>query len=126
MARVLIDTSALVSAVEWRVDIWSELERVLLVPFTVAVVEGTLAELDVVAAKSGKHKLRVRIAKMLLVKKGVERLAGVGHVDDVIVELADRKSTFVLTQDQGLKRRLKAKGVPVITIRQKKFLVVVE
>jgi hypothetical protein len=122
MVRVIVDTNALVSAVEWRVDLWSELERILVVPFTVAVVEGTFAELDAVAAKSGKHKQRVKVAKMLLVKKGVERLPGAGHVDDVIVGLADRKSTFVVTQDQALKRRLKAKGVPVITIRQKKFL----
>ncbi|MEM4246891.1 MAG: nucleotide-binding protein [Candidatus Woesearchaeota archaeon] len=124
MKTVILDTNFLVDCLSWKVDFFSEIQRILPFNYRLAVVDKTLDELDLLE-KKGKmiSKLGARLAKQVISKKsiGIIRTDKKGYTDTLILKSAGRDS-IVATQDQNLKRRLKAKGIPVIVIRQKKYL----
>ncbi|MEM4240140.1 MAG: hypothetical protein QXK08_03035 [Candidatus Woesearchaeota archaeon] len=124
MKTIILDTNFLVDCLSWKVDFFREIERILPFNYRLAVVDKTLDELDTVI-REGKQdaKTGARIAKQLIMKKRI----GIIQTDkkcctDALILKAAGKETIVATQDQELKRRLKAKGIPVIIIRQKRFL----
>jgi hypothetical protein len=128
MKTIIIDTNFLVDCLAWKVDFFRELDRILPFTYALAVVDKTLDELDALS-KTGKQaaKLGARLAKQLIAKKRIAIITTdkKGYTDTLIIKHATN-NTAVATQDQALKRRLKAKGIPVIIIRQKKYLQLVE
>jgi len=124
MKTVILDTNFLVDCLSWKVDFFSELTRVLSSQFTLVVIDKTVDELDTVI-KEGKQTERIgaRLAKQLIAKGRVSIIQTdkKGHTDALILKHAT-KDTIVATQDQALKRKLKEKSIPVIVIRQKKYL----
>jgi hypothetical protein len=124
MKTVILDTNFLVDCLIWKVDFISEIGRILPFQYRLAVVDKTLDELDMLA-KEGKMiaKLGARLAKQVIAKKAISiiRTDKKGYTDTIILKNADQE-TIVATQDQELKRRLRAKGLSVIIIRQKKYL----
>ncbi len=124
MKTVILDTNFLVDCLGWKVDFFSELERILPFRHELAVVDKTLDELDKIITE-GKQDARIgaRIAKQLIMKKriGIIMTDKKGYTDTLILKAAGKES-IVATQDQNLKRRLKAKGIPVVVIRQRKYL----
>jgi len=113
MHTIVLDTSFLLSAIENHVDIFSELDRVCNFPYTIAIVDKTLDEL--------KGKPGEKLIKELIKKKDVYimQTGGGEYVDELLLGLK-QKDLIIATQDKELKKRLK---VPVITIRQKKYLI---
>lgn len=124
MKKIILDTSFLVSCAEFKVDLFSEIERICDFTFELCIVDKSLDELKLIEQKSGKHKTYVGIVG-LFIKKGIKSLKSGSKksVDDIIIELVDKENYVVATQDAELKRRLKQKQVPIITIRQKKYLI---
>jgi rRNA-processing protein FCF1 len=122
--RVILDTSFLLIPAQFGVDIFSELDRVCGFAYTVHIVDGTVQELEGILAKQrGKHKEAAKLALGLLRAKNINTLPSAGEkVDDAIASLAD-KDTLVATQDAGLKRRVKGKAGGIITLRQKRYLI---
>ena len=122
MKKVILDTNAVMEMVEFKIDLFRELERILDIPYQVGVVEGTIKELEEIIKN---QRLRFsRAAKMgiaLLKAKKVNVLSGKGKVDDVLVEYS-HQGALVLTQDKELKKRLTR---PFLTIRQKKTVVMI-
>lgn len=127
MKKLILDTSFLVSCAEFKVDLFSEINRICSFSYDLFVIDKSLDELNVIEKKSGKHKTYVSIVK-LFIKKGIKLIPTKSQksVDDLIINVADKETCIVATQDAELKRRLKQKQVPVITIRQKKYLVLQE
>jgi hypothetical protein len=124
MKTVILDTNFLVDCLAWKVDFFTELDRILPFAYELKVVDKTLDEFDkIIAIARDDSKIGAKLAKQLIAKKriGVISTARKGYVDALILRLAD-KDTVVATQDRELKRKLKAKGIPVIIIRQKKYL----
>lgn len=124
MKTVILDTNFIVDCLSWKVDFFSEIQRILPFQYKLAVVDKTLDELDLLAKKGNTiARLGARLAKQVIAKKaiGIIRTDKKGYTDTLILKAAG-KDAIVATQDQNLKRRLKAKGVPVIVIRQRKYL----
>ena len=122
MKKVIIDTNALMAIGEFKVDVFSELENCCDFKYRLFVLGGTIDELKKITDEQrGKYKRAAKLALSLLKVKNVGVLNGNGNVDDLLVEHSI-KGDLVLTQDIGLKRRLKK---PYLTIRQKKKVVVV-
>ncbi len=123
--KVVLDTNFLLIPGQFRVDIFSELDRVCQGAYQVFILDKTLEELENILRKQrGKHKEAAKLALGLVKAKNINTLpSGKETVDDAIVALAD-KDTLVATQDMGLKRRLKGKAGGVITLRQKKYLII--
>ncbi len=127
MKTVLLDTNFLVDCLTWKVDFFSEIRRILPFQYTLAVVDKTIDELDKVAVEGkGDSKIGARLARQVIAKKEISiiKTDKKGYTDTLILKAAG-KDVIVATQDQELKRRLKAKGIPVIIIRQKKYLEII-
>ena len=124
MKTIILDTNFLVDCLSWKVDFFGELERICLFTYKLVVVDKTIDELDKIIAESKPDvKIGAKLSKQLIARGriGVITTDKKGYTDTIILKTAD-KDTIVATQDQDLKRRLKAKGIPVIIIRQKKYL----
>jgi rRNA-processing protein FCF1 len=124
--RVIIDTNFLLIPGQFRVDIFSEIERLMNEPFEMCVVDKSVGELNKLAA-AGKEadKFAAKLALVLIIQKNLKTLHSFGSkesVDDIIVKKAD-KDSFIATQDKALKERVKEKGAKIIGLRQQKYLV---
>ena len=107
MLKILLDTSFIIESIKYKIDIEDKLKDLLLEPFEMFIVENTLKELE-------KKRLKNLSLKML---KGLKTLPSITkHVDDEITSL---EGYIVATNDKGLKRRLKKKGVKLISLVNK-------
>lgn len=121
-AKVLLDTNFLLIPAKFRVDIYSEIERIMPVPFELYVLDKTLDELDtIIATQRGKEKASARLAKAILEAKKPKTLKTTSkdYVDSIILGL---KGFIIATQDSELRSMLKKRGVQTIVLRQKKYL----
>lgn len=122
MKKVILDTNAVMDMVEFKIDLFTELQRILDIPYQVCILEGTIKELEQII--QGQRMRFARAAKMglaILKSKKIKILPGEGKVDDILVHYS-QQGALVLTQDRELKRRLSR---PFLTIRQKKVVVMV-
>jgi len=113
LIKVILDTDFLLSAVKFKVDIFSEFKRICDFPYNLWILDKTLDEL--------KGKKEEKLVKSLIKNKvKVKKTKKDKSVDDLLIGL---KEKFVLaTQDKNLKKRAKKKSLKLITIRQKKYL----
>jgi len=122
MKTILIDTNFLIECAKHRIDIHSELTRILDTTFEVAVLDRTLEELDVVAARGKKEGALAKLARTILLTKHVSiAMTSGGHTDKLLIDRAD-ENHIVATMDRELKQKLKKKGQPVIIIRAERKL----
>jgi hypothetical protein len=122
--RVLLDTNSLLIPVQFGVDIFSHIKKVVDCPFDVCIIDATLGELKkILETGKGADREAARVALLLIKQKDLKILRGFSgkSVDDAIVEAANQ-DTFVLTQDRELKKRLKKKNIKILTMKQKKHL----
>lgn len=125
MKRIILDTNFLLIPAQFRVDIFSEIERIMDVPYRLCIVDSTIDELNKIReTASGKDKQAAALALQLLKAKKVEHLKTEKNLntDKLIVELSKQADYVVATQDMDLKRVLKQNNVQLIVLRQKKHL----
>ncbi|HEX9862911.1 MAG TPA: DNA-binding protein [Candidatus Bathyarchaeia archaeon] len=123
--KVILDSNALFVPLQFRIDVFSELERLLNRRFELVLLSAVKRELEVLAEK-GAPKMRrnaclaLRFAercRLVEVEAGASAL-----VDDVIAEAAREWGAAVFTNDKVLRKRLRDISVPVIYVRQKSRL----
>ena len=123
---VVPDTNFLLVPGQFGVDIISELNRILDVKFRIVVPNVVLQELDVIEKKTrGKDLLAVRMAKKLAERFETIEIGRFGEkpIDDQIYDFAvNNERVIVCTNDKGLKKRLRERGIPVVYLRSKKIL----
>ena len=123
MKRILIDTNALMAIAEFKIDVFQELDRICDFAYNVSVLQGTILELEKIQKEQRlRFKLQAKLALALLKAKKVEIISGEGHVDNILAEYS-KQGDLVLTQDMALKKKLSR---PYLTLRQKKYVVMVE
>jgi len=127
MKKILLDTNFLLIPFQFNVDIFSEIDRIMLEHYALFVLDKTVDELKKIIAGREQKQINKRAAKLalqLIKAKDVKILQTDLDlpVDDIIAGL---KGYIVSTQDMDLKRRLKANDVKVITLRAKKKLILV-
>ena len=120
MKTIIVDTNALVSMVEFKLDLIGEIKKID--SSTIEVLSGTIDELNkILLEQRGKYKQAAALALSILKAKKIPIRKSSGNVDDALVQLS-QKGLIVLTQDRELKKRLTK---PYMTIRQKRLVVVV-
>jgi len=123
---LILDTNFLLIPGQFKVDIFTEIERVMNEPFELCMIDKSIDELNKLAA-AGKQedKFAAKLALVLTIQKNLKRLHSFGSksVDDIIVKNAD-KNTYVATQDKQLRERVKEKGAKIIGMRQQKYLMI--
>lgn len=119
MIKIILDTNFVVIPFEFKVDIYSEFERIIDAKYKLIFPKICEAELE--KLKYGKAALK------LLKQKNVEfvDISLTKSIDDSILEYAKKEKCIIATQDKELKKKALKEGLSVITLRQKKYLWVV-
>ena len=126
MKKILLDTNFLLAVYQFKVDIFSEIERICRFNYGIFVLDKSIGELkNIIEKQKGKHKEAAKIALQLLRLKNVKEIKtnSKEHTDRIILEYA-KKGYIVATQDKDLKRKLIDHGIEVIVLRKKKFLAI--
>jgi rRNA-processing protein FCF1 len=116
----------------FRVDIFSEIERVMDEPYQICLLDRTVDELNkIFNEQTGKHKAAAKLALSLIKHKKPRILRAKSLnmaadskntiVDDSLLSISG-EDTIVATQDSELKKKLKSKGAKIIILRGKKHL----
>jgi len=123
--KVLLDSNALFAPLQFKIDIFNDLERLLNRNFELILLSPVKRELEVLAEK-GSPKMRKNAAYALKLAEKcryIEVAASASALtDDIIVKIAAEWKSPVFTNDRQLKKRLRDISVPVIYVRQKSRL----
>ena len=132
MKRIIIDTNFLMIPWLYKVDIFSEFNRICNFSYKLYIYEQSIAELRSIIENQSKHKRAAQTALKLIKLKNIEMIKSeAGDVDSLILENLAKDTiaaadTIVATQDKELRQKLLKKGTSVIVLRQKKYLELVE
>ena len=111
MKTIILDTNFLIYCAQFRIDFFSEIDRICLFPYKIAVLDKTIDELE-----------KVKPKELNLIKRYLEKIEIINskenYVDKELIRLS-KEGVIVATQDLKLKKELKNQ---IITIRQKKYL----
>ncbi len=115
MKTIIPDTNTWMAIGQFKVDIFSELERICDFKYEIVALDRIVEELEKV--KKGRENSKLALA--IIKKKGIRLVTTErGHVDDILVRLA-KEGGIVITQDKELKERIKKVSGQLMTIRQK-------
>jgi uncharacterized protein len=128
MIKIYLDTNFLLIPIQFKVDIFTEIERICDFPKEIFVLSQSIDELKkIVEKQKGKDREAAKIAIQIIERRVKQKSLNITAfsketgVDDILVELAD-KDTIIATQDKELKRRIKEKGGKIIILKSKKYL----
>ncbi|MFH1591309.1 MAG: PIN domain-containing protein [archaeon] len=120
-ARVVLDTNFLMMPFQFGVDIFTELERVMTVPYDIIVLDATIKELEGIATRAkGVDKHHAKAALTLIKRVGHTIVPADDIVDEAIVTLGQEPDVFVASSDRGVISRCPR----VILLRQKSHLAI--
>jgi uncharacterized protein len=119
---VLLDTNFLLVPHQFKVDIFSEIERLVPETHTLATLSTVVEELNGLAGTSTRDKVAAKVALALIGHRGIMVLPAEGEADESIIEFAKANETLVATNDRDLKRRLKPYVKGAICMRGRSHL----
>ena len=125
MKKILLDTNMLMSFGMRTVDVFSEIERICDFKYEIITLDSVIEELKGIQEKQSiKYKKAAKMALSIISRKLKVIESGIMPADDGILDLAKKdKDIIVATQDMELKAKLKALGIAIIALRQKKYLI---
>ena len=126
--KILLDTNFLLIPYQFRVDIFTQIDRIIHLQYKIFVLDKSVEELKkIVEGQKGKNRDAAKIALKLIAIKNIRiiKTESDKKTDEAIAELSQKDKYIVATQDKDLKRRLINQGIEVIVLRQKKILVLV-
>jgi hypothetical protein len=125
--RVLLDTNFLMLPLRFGVDIKSEIGRIVEASFTLVTTSAIVDELKRLKTQVKPAEVK-EIDFAINLTETLEKIDDVSKpredVDDQLVRLADRDGYVVATTDAELRRRLRSRGLPVIFLRQSRYLAI--
>ncbi len=116
--KVLLDTNFLMMPNQFGVDIFEFLKY-----YDVAVLSSCLDELKKLSKKKGSDGKAAKIALRLIEENKVEVIRAKEKCDRAILDYAPGNKCTVGTNDKALIKALKNKGVKIIRLKQKKYLI---
>lgn len=120
---IILDTNFLLIPIEFKVDIFSEIDRICHFNYRLCIFEQSINELkNIIEKQKGINKRAAKFALKLIKLKNLEVIkCEQKDVDSLILECID-KNTLVATQDSILKKELIKKGASLIILRNKSYL----
>ncbi|MDP3916674.1 MAG: hypothetical protein Q8Q42_00105 [Nanoarchaeota archaeon] len=117
MKKIVLDTSFILTALSFKIDLKSELSNLLDEPFSIYYVDKSREEL--------KNKPLEKLALAILKNLGAVEIktSQDKNVDSLLISHAESNpNDIIATQDKALKEKLKKRKARLITIRQKRYL----
>ena len=126
MKKIILDTNFLLIPYQWKIDIFEEIGRICIFPYKLIVLDSTLKELKIIQEKQKrKAKEAAKLGSDLAKKKAtIIKTTENELVDKTILRITKPDTHIVATQDIPLKKELKKKRIPIIQMRQKKYLII--
>lgn len=126
--KVILDSNFLLLPLNLKIDIFTEVEKLLATKVEFILVPEVLGEVEKLAGSkkvsiSKKAKIALQLANTKCVKMDFKEKHLNVNVDDYIANLAEKYGYIVATADIRLKKKLRDKGIPVIYPRSRKHLV---
>ena len=124
MKRIILDTNFLLIPVQFKVDIFEEIRRISDFRYQLCIIDKSIDELKKITLTGNtKDKAAAKLALKLVELKKIKKIETKSHkqVDELILDSA-KKDDFVATQDKELKQKLKKRHIPIVILRQRKFL----
>ena len=131
MKKIILDTNFLLLPFTRKIDVFSEIERIMYDPYKIIVLKKTVDELKKIQKEQkGKHKHNAKAALDLIKakkpiilevkQKDLNRTVNSKDViaDDIIMEISD-KNTIVATNDKNLQKNLKNKNIKLLILKKK-------
>lgn len=125
MKKIILDTNFLLIPAQFKVDIFSEIDRICNFNYELSIIDKTVDELKKIikTAKKGKDKSAAKLALALLKTRKIKKIkTKEGYVDNLILKSIN-KDYILATQDALLKKKATKKGCRVIFLRLKKYLI---
>ena len=117
MKKIIFDTNFAIIPFQFKIDIYSELDRLIDENYDIYFLKAAIPELK---------KLKFGTAALELMKqknvKFIDFPINKG-VDNTILEFAKKEDAIIATQDKEIKRKALKYGIKIITLRQKKYLI---
>lgn len=125
---VLLDTNMLI-LIASGVNVFEQIEERLAIKPEYVVLKPIVRELESLASEGGagvgkKARLALEIANKCC--RVVDVDSSYSDIDDLIIEYAERHRAAVATNDRDLRKKLRARGIPEIYLREEKMMVEVE
>ncbi|MCA9497153.1 MAG: hypothetical protein KC589_09480 [Nanoarchaeota archaeon] len=119
---IIFDTNFLFMTFEFKIDLMSEIQRLLSINTNFFIYEGTISELENIERKGDKNKKYLPlIVKMLHIYNFKIIKSNQTYVDDQILENLDKK-VIIATNDKALKQAIQKEGFKIMYSRQKAYL----
>ena len=128
MKKILLDTNFILIPAIFRVDIFSEINRILFSNYELCVLDKTIEELNNMVKREGRLKQNAKLALSIIKARKIRVITthSQKYADQLILDTTNKSQYIVATLDMALKRKLKGKRIPIITMRQKKYLILAE
>lgn len=137
MQKILLDTNFLLIPGAFNVDIFSEFNRIFPIN-KLFLLDKSINELENIEVnQKGKYKQQAKMGLQMVKKYKISTIKTEKHinaykstskihsVDDLIVDFAIKGGYIVATQDKEIKAKLKKHNKEAITLRQKKYLIII-
>ena len=122
MKKIILDTNFLTIPVQFNLDIFEEIDKVMEEDYELFTTDGVIKELKKLAKSKGKDAVAARIGLELIERKNIKIIGTKKKdTDKGIIELAD-ENTMIATNDKILRQKLKNKSLKTIYLRSKKYL----
>jgi rRNA-processing protein FCF1 len=123
--RVIVDSNALFVPLQFKIDIFAELQRILNRNFELVLISPVKAELETLAQRNSPkmHKqaaFALQLAEKCTFVKVAEKPKEL--TDDTILRVAQVWNAPVFTNDKALKAKLRDISMPTIYVREKSRL----
>ena len=123
--KVIADSNALFVPLQFKIDIFAELQRLLNRNFELILISPVKTELETLTRKSSPKTRRnaafaLRLAEKCTYVKVAEKPKEL--TDDAILRVAQAWNAPVFTNDKALKAKLRDISMPVIYVREKSRL----
>ncbi|MCK5628598.1 nucleotide-binding protein [Candidatus Bathyarchaeota archaeon] len=123
--NIILDTNAFFVPLQFKIDVFSELERLFERKIKLILISPVKRELESLASAGGP-KMRKDALYALRFSENLKYINIIESppvpTDDLIVKIAKELNTPVFTNDKQLRKRLRDISVPVIYVRQKSRL----
>ena len=115
MRIIVLDTNIILDVLKFKVDLFEELKRICDFEYEIKILDKTLKELE--------NKPNAKLAFRFIKEKNIKLInsKSAGYVDALLLELP--QDYIIVTNDKDLKRKLRKENRPIITLRQKKYLI---
>ena len=125
--KIILDTNFLLIPSQFNVDIFSEIDRIILEKYKLFIIDKTIDELKSIIKEKNQKQRNKRAARLALQLIKAKKLNIIKTKEDLIVDdlILKLKGYAVATQDIGLKQKLKQKRAKIITLRAKKKLILI-